>query len=394
MRNVILALILAQGLTPFGSWAETVTTRNGGDVFLMGDTVLSELNSQGDAFVAAETAKLGGTSLGDLHVFGFDVSVGTDIAADLYVAGATVDISAKVGSDTSAAGFSLRTTPTATTDGNARLAGNTVTIDGPVVGALLVVGRTVILNAFVGGDVRITANSLTFGENAKVGGVLSYSTPKQITVPEEVAAADRVRYSELDFDGEWHDWRTVMPRGEMPVFPGVASVFGAFLISVLFFMLLGALALGFMPKRLETMRKQINAAPGRSMLLGVIGLSLLFGLVPITAMTIVGIPFVPINLLAIIVVWTLGYALGGYAVAMYVWAALGGADSPNSTTRILLLAAAITVVALFNFIPFVGWVVNFTLVLIGIGALTRAVFARFITDIDPALDADMTEINR
>lgn len=394
MRNVILALILAQGLTPFGSWAETVTTRNGGDVFLMGDTVLSELNSQGDAFVAAETAKLGGTSLGDLHVFGFDVSVGTDIAADLYVAGATVDISAKVGSDTSAAGFSLRTTPTATTDGNARLAGNTVTIDGPVVGALLVVGRTVILNAFVGGDVRITANSLTFGENAKVGGVLSYSTPKQITVPEEVAAADRVRYSELDFDGEWHDWRTVMPRGEMPVFPGVASVFGAFLISVLFFMLLGALALGFMPKRLETMRKQINAAPGRSMLLGVIGLSLLFGLVPITAMTIVGIPFVPINLLAIIVVWMLGYALGGYAVAMYVWAALGGADSPNSTTRILLLAAAITVVALFNFIPFVGWVVNFTLVLIGIGALTRAVFARFITDIDPALDADMTEINR
>ena len=394
MRNVILALILALGLTPFGSWAETVTTRNGGDVFLMGDTVLSELNSQGDAFVAAETAKLGGTSLGDLHVFGFDVSVGTDIAADLYVAGATVDISAKVGSDTSAAGFSLRTTPTATTDGNARLAGNTVTIDGPVVGALLVVGRTVILNASVGGDVRITANSLTFGENAKVGGVLSYSTPKQITVPEEVAAADRVRYSELDFDGEWHDWRTVMPRGEMPVFPGVASVFGAFLISVLFFMLLGALALGFMPKRLETMRKQINAAPGRSMLLGVIGLSLLFGLVPITAMTIVGIPFVPINLLAIIVVWMLGYALGGYAVAMYVWAALGGADSPNSTTRILLLAAAITVVALFNFIPFVGWVVNFTLVLIGIGALTRAVFARFITDIDPALDVDMTEINR
>jgi hypothetical protein len=128
--------------------------------------------------------------------------------------------------------------------------------------------------------------------------------------------------------------------------------------------------------------------------LGVIGLSLLFGLVPITAMTIVGIPFVPINLLAIIVVWTLGYALGGYAVAMYVWAALGGADSPNSITRILLLAAAITVVALFNFIPFVGWVVNFTLVLIGIGALTRAVFARFITDIDPALDVDMTEINR
>ena len=390
MRNLTLTLILALGLAPLGSAAETVTTRNGSDLFLMGDTVLSEMNSQGDAFVAAETAKVGGTSLGDLHIFGFDVSVGTDIAADLYAAGATVDISAKVGSDTSAAGFSLRTTPTATTDGNVRLAGNTVTIEGPVMGALLVVGRTVILNAPVGGDVRITANSLTFGEKARVGGVLSYSAPKQVTVPEQVAAADRVRYSNLDFDGEWHDWRTIMPRGEMPVFPAVASVLGAFLISVLFFMLLGALALGFIPERLETMRKQINAAPGRSMLLGVIGLSLLFGLVPITAMTIVGLPFVPINLLAIVVAWTLGYALGGYAAAMYVWSALGGVEAPNSITRILLLAAAITVVALLNFIPFVGWVLNFTLVLIGIGALTRAVFSRFIADVDPMLGVEKT----
>ncbi|MGO4910157.1 hypothetical protein ACEN2J_17725 [Pseudorhodobacter sp. W20_MBD10_FR17] len=390
MRNLILTLSLVLCLTPLGSTAETVTTKNGSDVFLTGDTVLSEMNGQGDAFVAAETAKLGGTSLGDVHVFGFDVFVGTAIAADLYAAGATVDISAKVGSDTSAIGFSLRTSPTATMDGNVRLAGNTVTIEGPISGALSVVGRTVILNAPVGGDVRISANSLTFGDNARIDGVLSYSTPKQVAVPEQVAAADRIRYSELDADGEWHDWRTVMPRGDMPVFPTAASIFGAFLISVLFFMVLGALALGIMPKRLETMRAQISAAPGRSILLGVVGLSMLCGLVPITALTIVGLPFVPFYLLAIVVVWTLGCALGVYTAAMYLWSALGGADAASSIIRVLLLAAGIAVVALLNFIPFVGWVVNFTLVLLGIGAITRAVFARFITDIDPVLNVDMT----
>ena len=53
---------------------------------------------------------------------------------------------------------------------------------------------------------------------------------------------------------------------------------------------------------------------------------------------------------------------------MQVWVALGGSDEPHTATRLLLLAAAVTVVALLNFIPFVGWVVNFTLVLIGVGA--------------------------
>lgn len=374
-----------------GSAAETLNITNGTDLFLVGDTVLSEMNSQGDAFVSAEAAKLGGTSLGDLHVFGFDVSVGTDIAADLYAAGATVDISGKIGSDTSVTGFSVRTSPSATMAGNVRLAGNTVTIEGPISGALLVVGRTVILNAPVGGDVRITANSLSFGEHAKVDGILSYSTPKQVMVSDQVAAADRVRFSKLDFDGDWQDWRTIMPYGDMPVFPTTGSIFGTFLISLLFLMLLGALALGFIPKRLETMRTQISVAPGHSILFGVVGLSVLFGLVPITALTIVGLLFIPIILLAIIVVWTLGYALGCYTVAMYLWFALGGADAPSSIIRVLLLAAGITVVSIMNFIPFVGWVLNFTLVLLGIGAITRAVFAWFITDIDPAVTVDRNE---
>jgi hypothetical protein len=42
-----------------------------------------------------------------------------------------------------------------------------------------------------------------------------------------------------------------------------------------------------------------------------------------------------------------------------------------------------------NFIPFVGWVVNYTLVLLGVGAMTGGTLALFIPDPDPALDLDM-----
>jgi len=376
-----LSVLLAAISLPVA--AEETTSRNGSDTFVAGETLLSDIDTGGDTFVAAQSAKIGGTTLGDLHAAGFTVFVSTDVAEDLYAAGATVDIASKVAGDTSAAGFTVRTTRSAETAGNSRLMGNSVTIEGAVKGALSVMGRSVILDAPVAGDVRIVAGSLVFGDNASVAGTLFYSSEQRVAVPETVASADRVQYSKLDIETDWDDFREEWPGSEMPTFPTFASVLGAFLISLMFFMVLGALALGFAPKKLERMRSGIAAAPGRSMLLGVIGLSLLFGLVPIAAMTIVGLPFVPIVLLAIIVTWTLGYALAGYTVAMSVWNALGGEAEPSALVRLLLLALAVTVVALLNFIPFIGWVANLTLVLIGVGAFTRWVFGMFISDPDP-----------
>ena len=389
MYRLIIALCLVFGLASQAAIAEEANVRNGSDTFIGGDTILIELDSSGDTFVGGQAATLGGTSLGDLHVSGFDVSVRTDVAQDLYAAGATVEIRGAVSGDTSAMGFTVRTLSSSKTIGNTRLAGNTVTIEGPVQGALSVLGRSVILNAPIQGDVLITAKTLAFGENAKIEGRLSYSTEARVTVPESVISADRVTYSKLEIGRNWRDFRNDWPIGEMPGFPGTATVFGAFLLLLLFFMLLGALALAFVPDKVERMRLGIAAAPGRSMLLGVIGLSMLFGLVPITALTIIGLPFLPFFLLAIVVVWTLGYALGGYAIAMYLWRALGGSEDPNTIIRVLLIAGAVTVVALLNFIPFVGWAANYALVLIGIGAITRSTFAYFVTSPGPALDVDM-----
>jgi hypothetical protein len=187
--------------------------------------------------------------------------------------------------------------------------------------------------------------------------------------------------------GEWDEWEDI--SREMPVLPGFAAVVSGFVISLLFFVVLGALMLGFMPKRLSKLRRSIAAAPGQTLLLGVIGLSMLFGMVPIVGLTIVGLPFVPIVLLAIVVVWTLGYALGAYSVAMRVWVAMGQDEMPGSVTRLLVFAAAIFLIALLNFIPFVGWVANYTLVLLGIGAMTNALFQYLIGNAGVALDVDM-----
>ena len=384
-----LALITAFGLSTV-ALADTVSTRNGKDTFFAGSQISQAVDTVGDTFMAGRSVKLHGATQGDLHVSGLDVSISADVVEDLYALGGTVIIRGAIAEDLSAAAFSLRTENSSVTQGNARLMGNSVTVEGPVAGALSVMGRDVILNAPIAGDVRILAQTLSFGPDAVVSGSLTYSLEEKMVVPGRVAAADRVVFEKVSGGRVWAEWQEV--GKDMPALPTFMSMMFGFSISLLFFLALGALMLGFMPKRLSKMRRSIAEAPGQTLILGVIGLSILFGMIPIVALTLIGLPFVPIVLLAIVVVWTLGYALGAYSVAMRLWSGLGGAAEPSNIARLLVLAAAIILVALLNFIPFVGWVANYTLVLLGIGAMTRAVFQSMLGNPGVALDVDMKPI--
>lgn len=385
----ILATSAALAMTP-AAWSEPSSVQIGGDHFYSGEIVNETVNLGRDGFLAGRTVTAGGVSQGDLHVSGFDVTVNAETVQDLYAFGATVILRGAVGEDLTAAGFTVRAEESAAIQGNARMFAKTVTIEGPIDGALMAMGQDVILNAQVKGDARIAAQSISFGPEAVVTGTLTYSSDDQLTVPERVAAPERVVFEKLDISDTWEEWED-MGR-EMPILPSFASMFFGFIVTLLFYLVIGAMALTFIPKRLQHMRQSIAAAPGRSILLGVVGLSMLIGMIPILAMTIVGIPFVPIVILGLIAVWILGYALGAYSVAMRVWSAISDDPEPGKISRLVVLAAAITTVALLNFIPFVGWVVNYTLVLLGVGALTRALFMRLMGNPGAAFDLDMQPI--
>ena len=361
---MVAALMLASG-----AFADVIKRETGSDTFIAGPVIDEALNTAGDAFVSSRSLDLQGQTKGDLHITGFNVDVNADVAEDLYAFGATVSIRGNTAGDLTVAGFSVRTDAVAATGANARLLGSTVTIDGPVSGALSAIGRDVILNAQIDGDARIVAKSITFGPKAVISGTLIYSAATKLTVPETVAPAERVVFERMASPDVWDDWGEV--GREMPVFPTFATMFFGFVVSLVFFLILGALMLSFLPDRLEKLRQSVAEAPGRSILLGVLGLSMLFGLVPVTGLTIVGLPFVPIVILTIIIFWTLGYALGAYSVAMRLWTGLGGEDNPSNVVRLLVFGAAIVIVALLNFIPFLGWVANYTIVLMGVGAMTR-----------------------
>ena len=385
--TVLAAMVLA---TPLG--AQTVTTSNGGDNFTAGSTITQTYDAAGDIFTAGEVVTISGQSGGDVHVAGMDLDVGTNTDADLYAAGATVTIRANVADDVTAMGYSIRLSPNAAVGGNARLLGRAVVIDAPIAGALTAAAGEVTLNSVVRGDARITAEKISFGPDAQILGQLVYASEDEMRIPERVIPADRVRHEVWTKGPMWDEMRRNWEDAEMPILPTFMTLFSAFLITLAFFVVIGSIFLTFAPGPVSRMRREIADRPGHIFLLGILGLSMLFGLVPITALTIIGIPFVPFAVLLIVVAWTLGYLLAAYAIAMRVMAWMGGPANPALLIRLLVMAVAVCAVTLLNFIPFVGWIINYTLVLLGVGGMTSALFNWLIGNPGYALDVDMKPI--
>lgn len=73
----------------------------------------------------------------------------------------------------------------------------------------------------------------------------------------------------------------------------------------------------------------------------------------------------------------MGYVLGAYVIGLRLWSGFG-CDEPHFTGKLAVLAATVTVLTLVNFVPFIGWLVNFAVVLFGIGAITSGGLDRFL----------------
>jgi hypothetical protein len=254
-------------------------------------------------------------------------------------------------------------------------------VEGPVAGALLVTGGEVLIDAAVGGDVRIVAGELRFGPDARIGGRLDYAAPEEVAIPASVIDPARVGFTQAGAHGAHGRGVARLGGREYPALPGASALFGFLVITIAFFVALAAVALALAPDRVEAMRQEALARPGRALLGGVLGLATVFGLAPVSAMTIVGLPLLPVVLLMALVLWTVGYAFGVYVVALRLWTGMGGAE-PALPGRLAVFAAGLLAVALLNVIPFAGWALNFTLVLFGIGALAvpayRSLFARSV----------------
>lgn len=76
--------------------------------------------------------------------------------------------------------------------------------------------------------------------------------------------------------------------------PSTLALVSTFLVTLGFLVLLGGALLALAPKQCEALRLAGTRRPALMALLGLLGLATLLGLVPVAAMTVIGLPFATI----------------------------------------------------------------------------------------------------
>ena len=369
MRHLLLLFCLLGLSAPHPAQADTMLA--GGDLYVAGASEDAIPAAGRDLIATGFRLRVTAPVADDAMLSGAAVTVSQSVGGDLSAFGGRVAIEAEVGGDLSVSGFSVETGPAAAVAGNVRLSGGSVEIRGPVSGALVVAGGEVTLDAPVEGDVRLSSGALSFGEAARIGGQLTYSAPEPIDIPASVVPGERVTFNPFDarhdgVRGDRHpDWSM----------PGRGAMIGSALIGYVFFLVAGALFLTFVPDTVGSLDARIATRPALTFMIGLAGLGTAFGLVPILALSVIGIPLIPVMLMAIVLLWMAGYLMGVYAISMRMLSAMAGdSATPGTAMRTGALAAGLAVAMLLNFIPVLGWVLNFAALLLGVGAIVALPF--------------------
>jgi cytoskeletal protein CcmA (bactofilin family) len=315
-----------------------------------------------DLFAAGETVTIDSEVRETAHAAGRDVRVNRAVGNSLYAAGYDVGINAPVGRDVIAAGYQVEIGSTASVGQDVLAAGRSIIVSGPVTGDVILTGQTVEIDSTISGSAEIRASQIRFGNGARIAGTFAYWSDGRVDVPPSVVAPERVTAHIIERAAP-------SPRGLI-----AALIAGsiAFLIAAIFLMAVFVMALR---RHLSATRETLFAHPWQTLLFGVIATSALFGCIVVFAVSLVGIPLIPVVIVLVPFLIFGGYLTTAYAVGSGL---LRQARVTSDSGLVAFGAVVLGVVALvlIGTIPIFGWVVAVIAVTVGLGSWYRYLLAR------------------
>ncbi|WP_254840814.1 bactofilin family protein [Natronomonas marina] len=329
---LLVTLLVVLAAMPGLAAAET---RTGGSVVVAEGETVDGLETFAGSVVVR------GTVEGDLSAFAGDVTVAETgrVTGDVASAAGSIRIAGAVDGDVSGAAGDVTVAETATVGGNLDAGAGTLRIDGTV-----------------DGDVTVGAERIVLGPTASVGGDLTYDG--RLEGPRSAVAGTVERDSSLGGPGVFE-----------PVDPGVSEwVFGVY--GFLVNLALGAILLAAFP---GFSRRVADSAIETPVQAGALGLGLVVAvpiLLVLVALTIVGIPLTLVgSVLFAVLVWV-GAVYGRIAVGTWL------TSYTTVENRWVALLVGFLVVGVAVRVPWVGWIPELLVFLLGFGALALALNER------------------
>lgn len=326
-----------------------------GDFYIAGRSITISGTVEGDIYIAGGTVTINGEVKEDIVVVAGAVSIHSDVGDDVRIVAGQVVIANRVAGDVVVFGGSLSILSTAVVDGDVIFYGGRLDIEGAIGGSINSKADTLVIDSAVAGDVTVTiGDQLILGSQANIEGGVAYRSSKDMARdPGSVVVGEISKFSERRTQG-------VLPIIVFPFLPFFATLFAA-LVSILLF-----------AKQIDSFIKMTFESVG---LYGLIGFGTLI-LVPIAAALLM------ISLLGALIGVFLFFMYALFLTTSFVFSGifLGSLISKLFIRRyqvswISTIAGVATLSAL-SFIPFIGPLLVFVLMLIMLGSIVTTLYKR------------------
>lgn len=385
------------------------------DLYVTAETFTLDGTVNGDVIVFAQTVWINGTINGDLIGGAQAIIINGTVTDDVRVGAGAVQVgeNAQLGSDLVVGAGSLETKPGSIVDGELVVGSGQTLLAGDVSGDVLAATGGLELRGTYGGDVRAYVDAteesgppmnmfmsempismpsvtpgLTVDDSARIAGDLEYSSTVDLPIPSGAVAGEITRVApQVD---ENH---VVAP-------PTDAERVGKWALDLLrlavTLILIGLLLVWLFPNFMKTLSEKLQAQPLASLGWGALAwAAAIFTMMAVVLVTILGavfFGFVSLGSLSWTIIWVgallffalcVGSALAtAYVAKIVVGETVGklilGRSSPSLAEHkvwplVVGVLVVVLIVGLLNFplIPlgFLGWLVDFLVVLAGLGAL-------------------------
>lgn len=333
------------------------------DLYMAGGQVDLYATVNGDVVVAGGQLNLEGHVRADVTAAGGEIELRGIVGDDARLAGGNVRVLADIGDDLVAAGGRLQLGPTAQVAGSVWLTGGDVQVGGSIGESLHVSGGRVILAGTVGGDVEVRAEKIEVRAGADIAGSLHYQSPNAAVIEDGARIGGDISHTPV----------------ELPVAPVVAGVLFVSLVALLGLMLTGIVLYLAFPGVAQRCSDTIRESHWSSLGYGLAvfaGGPFVFVLLLSTGIGI----FLGLLLLAI---W-LAMLLAGYLAGAYYVADAGlrklNKDEAGRAGRSVALASVLLLLAVVGLVPLLGRLVNWLVLLAGIGALKRQAVSAYVRE--------------
>ena len=329
--------------------------------FFSAQDINLKVNSVDDVFAAGGTIKIDATTADHLVVAGGEISIKNVTIQDLFAAGGELNLaSGTIADDIVVAGGDVIVRPAFMIGGSAVVAGGDARIEAPVSVDLRVSAGSVYVNSAVGGDARLSGDTVTLGPQTRIAGDLLYQTDNLVIQPGAVVLGKQMVLPPQDHSA-FESWGR--SAGELFAILTLAVVLG-------FAILVMAIAVA-VPSLMRSSAELIRAKPLRSLGIGVliaiavpIAIAFLFA-------TVIGAPLGLLLGAICLAITPVALAATAYLIGMEARRKLSKEISPSTSLagRLLWPALGAAVILILGMIPFLGLLVWLFAMLIGLGAV-------------------------